>query len=280
MSRQLGPFSRHDSGLHPAFCDTTSIPKLPRLANSIISLLPQETSAPRPLTHLTPNTLELDLLHASLTSDSLPDEIQSRSWNYISSLNLTSDFRVKLDAYTNDKSRAWLRDDGVVQKAIACLPFVSSFWIKSGSRGLVHIGLSDSPLASAASSSHSSTGSAIAQSVSHKTGDRYLNIAHYPAKRIPADEVVSTTGAGDTLAGGLVAGLIASSSGHGERAGVQAGKREETGAFIGESGKTLSQVRQRGTEANALRQVPSQTEWVEVAMERAQRSIRSRRAVG
>jgi pseudouridine-5'-phosphate glycosidase/pseudouridine kinase len=237
-------------------------------------------SAPRPLTHLTPNTLELDLLHSSLTSDSLSDEVQSRSWEYINSLNLTSDFRAKLDAYTKDKTRAWLRDEGVVQKAIACLPFVSSFWIKSGSRGLVHIGLSETPLAQPPTNASSAIGSTRSHGISHKIDQRYLNIAHYPAKTIPLEEVVSTTGAGDTLAGGLVAGLISSCSARADRKGDEAVAIDPSGTSGSEGGKPLSRVRQRGTEASAGTAVPSQTEWVEVAMERAQRSIRSRRAVG
>lgn len=35
-----------------------------------------------------------------------------------------------------------------------------------------------------------------------------LIIAHYPAPTIREDEIVSTTGAGDSLVGGLVAGLV------------------------------------------------------------------------
>jgi pseudouridine-5'-phosphate glycosidase/pseudouridine kinase len=36
----------------------------------------------------------------------------------------------------------------------------------------------------------------------------YLVVRHYEAMKIKDEEVVSTTGAGDTLVGGLVAGLL------------------------------------------------------------------------
>jgi pseudouridine-5'-phosphate glycosidase/pseudouridine kinase len=64
---------------------------------------------------------------------------------------------------------------------------------------------------------------------------KYLALTHYPAVEVPEGEVVSTTGAGDTLVGGLVAGLLS---------------REE------------------------------ETVWVQRAMERVTRTLRSRRAVG
>jgi pseudouridine-5'-phosphate glycosidase/pseudouridine kinase len=37
---------------------------------------------------------------------------------------------------------------------------------------------------------------------------KYLVLTHYPALKIDEKEIISTTGAGDTLVGGLVAGLV------------------------------------------------------------------------
>ena len=243
-------FSSCDFHLTPGFCDPTSIPKLPRLVSALISLLPTDVSLRRPLTHLAPNLLELDLLHTSLTSDMLPDDVSDRSWEFINGLNLGQQFRSKVEAFTNDKSRTWMRDQGVIPKAVACLPFVQSFWIKCGHRGLISIAISPRPLITKQGN--------WAMGISHKldgslsTG-QFLNICHYPAnKKLAADEVVSTTGAGDTVSGSLVAGLS---------------------VITAPDGSNSSQ------KSDGMEQADVES-FVKAAMERAERSIRSRRAVG
>ena len=181
---------------HTAFCDPTSVPKLPRLVSALLSSLPEEASAPRALAHLSPNLLELNLLWDSLTSDLNSSSVSSRCWEYINSLNLSSDFSAAIEKYTSIPERQWLREHGVVQKVISCLPFAESFWIKAGDKGVVHIHTSvnrpDHPL-----------GSLVV-----RAGGKWLSVVHYPALDIPTHEIVSTTGAGDTLVGSLAAGLI------------------------------------------------------------------------
>lgn len=67
--------------------------------------------------------------------------------------------------------------------------------MKCGSRGLIHISIRDSA---------GREGGLV-----HPLPDgRYLVVVHYEPLMIPEGEVVSTTGAGDTLVGGLVAGLL------------------------------------------------------------------------
>lgn len=51
---------------------------------------------------------------------------------------------------------------------------------------------------------------------------RVLRVKHFPPLQIKEDEVVSTTGAGDTLVGGLVAGLLS-----GEKEEIWVGKALE-----------------------------------------------------
>lgn len=223
----------------------------------LTSLLPGDVSVPRPLTHLSPNLLELDLLHTSLTSDMLPDDISDRSWQYINGLNLGQVFRAKVEAFTNHESRTWMRDQGVIPKAIACLPFVQSFWIKCGYRGIISITISPRPIESSASGRAAGISHQLDGSLS--TGE-FLNICHYPAnKRLAADEVVSTTGAGDTASGSLVAGLSL-------RQPIASGKNNNSSHKIEGSGQRSEQT--------------AVESFVTVAMERAERSIRSRRAVG
>jgi pseudouridine-5'-phosphate glycosidase/pseudouridine kinase len=179
----------------------------------------------------------------------LPDHVTARSWEYINGLNLGQQFRAKVEAFTNDKRMTWMRDQGVIPKAIACLPFVQTFWIKCGHRGLISIAISPRSFVTEPESSTMSFRHKLDGSVS--TG-QYLNICHYPArKRLEADEVVSTTGAGDTVSGSLVAGLC------------------------------LAEVQESSTSYKSDSSDQEDVgKFVKVAMERAERSIRSRRAVG
>ena len=99
-----------------------------------------------------------------------------------------------MEAWTR-KDRTWIAEQGVIQKAVALLPFVEDLWIKSGSLGVVRIHLTSIEGASGDLRHHLPDG-------------RVLRVKHFPPLQIREDEVVSTTGAGDTLVGGLVAGLL------------------------------------------------------------------------
>jgi len=179
-----------------AFCDPTSIPKLPRLVPALLATLPRHITAPRSLIHISPNLLELDLLYTSLNSSS--PESGDIAWEYVNSLNLLADWRMKVEAFTNPSERDWMREEGVVQKMVACLPYVGSLWVKASHRGLLHLAV--------VSELHEGS-----NSISHRlpaAHGGYLVLKHYPAIRIPEDEIISTTGAGDTLVGGLVAGVV------------------------------------------------------------------------
>lgn len=173
------------------------MPKLPRLVAALRSRVPSAATARRPLSHLSPNLLELEILHSAFTE--LSEQEEERSWPFTNSLNLEADFRAKVEALTRSPATEWLVRDGVVRMALGLLPWVGHLWIKSGSRGVVSIGVTSRHEAGAAGIAHPLTGN-------HRGKD--LVIRHYPALAIPAGEIVSTTGAGDTLAGGIVAGLV------------------------------------------------------------------------
>lgn len=193
----------------------------------LLPLLPSSPSDHRPLTHLSPNTLELDLIHQHLTSAS--PALEERSWEYISSLNLTSEWRAKVDALSHRPGLGleWITREGIVQKAVGCLPWITSLWIKAGRRGLLHLRIT--------TVKPEPVSSGISQKLEVVHEGKYLALTHYPAVEVPEGEVVSTTGAGDTLVGGLVAGLLSSDE---------------------------------------------EAVWVQRALERVTRTLRSRRAVG
>ncbi|WVQ94451.1 hypothetical protein IAU59_001530 [Kwoniella sp. CBS 9459] len=278
----------------PTFCDPTSTPKLPRILPSLISLYPSSlttaptptatpipapsstsalTSSPssssaqiatpssatrKPLSHLSPNLLELDLLHSLISAACENDpELDKAVWGYINSLNLGSDWRNAVEKFTSRSpqyvvkgssalgtetdtapDRGWMKNEGIVPKMIGCLPFIDSFWLKASHRGLVHLRISSEP--------PSKNGSEDGQSIYQKLGGthegKYLVLTHYSAPKIAPAEIISTTGAGDTLVGGLVAGLVSSQA--------------------------------------AGRQGESEGVWVRRALSRVKRSLMSRRAVG
>lgn len=214
---------------YAAFCDPTSTPKLPRLV-SALSLSPKHDQGPT-LTHLSPNLLELDLLY-SLLQTTISDTGSDRAWEYINSLGLLGDFRAKLETWTNraDANRGWIAERGVVQQAIGLLPFTRNLWIKCGNRGLIHIHVSERLAAG-----QNREGATLIHRLPGQLG--HLMIRHYAPLHIKEEDVVSTTGAGDTLVGGLVAGLL-----------DESGEKEEV--------------------------------WVQTALERVGRTMRSQRAVG
>lgn len=183
-----------------AFCDPTSIPKLPRLMSALLPLIPPNPASPRPLTHLSPNILELSKAH-ELLSD-ISDELASTSWDFINSLNLLADWRSKVEALSRKPGLDWIGREGIVQKGVALLPWIESLWIKAGKRGVVHIAIAKSP-------SKASRGTAnISQKLDGVHSGKYLIVEYYESPSIKESEIVSTTGAGDTLVGGIVAGLV------------------------------------------------------------------------
>jgi pseudouridine-5'-phosphate glycosidase/pseudouridine kinase len=191
------------------------------------------------MTHISPNTLELDVLHDILSSPSISTSSSSavpvavaeaaseHAWAYINSLNLTADYRARLDAFLQSAKLDWLREEGIVQKATGLLPYFGNMWIKSGARGVVRVAvLPDAEAGSSGSTSSSATapvygmGDGVRPTEGENGGNRMvyplsgvhpgksLVIAHYPAPVMRPEEIISTTGAGDSLVGGLVAGLV------------------------------------------------------------------------
>ncbi|WVN90446.1 uncharacterized protein L203_105682 [Cryptococcus depauperatus CBS 7841] len=185
------------------FCDPTSTPKLPRLIPALISLLPSSPSSPRPLTHASPNLLELDLLHSILSSHVSDDShVSDVVWRFINSLNLSNEWRRMVEAFTGKEEREWMRTEGVVQKMVSCLPFIQSFWVKAGNKGLLHLRVTRTK--------PQKLQNTIIHELEGQHEGKFLALTHYQPPIIKPEEIVSTTGAGDTLVGGLVAGLVGS----------------------------------------------------------------------
>lgn len=165
----------------PAFADPTSFAKAPRL-------IPALQTYPRSV-HVAPNTYELDALYDRLVGDA--------GWEFVNNLDLDAGWRAAVEALAR-RSGGWITAEGTATKMVTLLPFASSVWVTAGPRGVLNLRIEK----------------AVPKGedcVSHKLRDGFLVLTHYPAPAAQA-EVVSTTGAGDTLTGGLVACLVSGDS--------------------------------------------------------------------
>lgn len=171
--------------------DPTSVPKLARL-------LPLLRKYPRVLNHITPNAIELDHIYSYLTDH----DTDGQGWEFVNALNLGAEWRSGVEALARRLDAMWILDQGVVTKMVACLPWVGSFWLKGGAGGLVRLGFQNSQ-----PESRSRTVTHYVPSEVDRADGQWLCLTHYPPPDIAPEEIVSTTGAGDTLAGSLVAGI-------------------------------------------------------------------------
>lgn len=95
--------------------------------------------------------------------------------------------------WTEDPKKMWIRDENVFENALIATVLCDTFWVKHGDKGLIRIGV----------------GSTKEGELSLRIDDNlYLNGTFHAPMTIPSEDVVSTTGAGDTLAGSIAAELI------------------------------------------------------------------------
>lgn len=162
----------------PVFCEPTSTPKLPRALEAI------KKSGAR-IDHITPNTLELAAIASTLqSSDRGPKTLGPRSSDHIRT-------------WTDTPEKRWIWEERVFDNALAASAYCTTFWVKNGDKGVVRI----------------SAGSEAACELAVLVGDGlYLNATFHPPIPIDAKHVLSTTGAGDTLAGCIAAALVKGSS--------------------------------------------------------------------
>jgi len=95
--------------------------------------------------------------------------------------------------WTEDPKKRWIRDEKVFENALIASVLCDTFWVKHGDKGLVRIG----------------TGESEEGELSLRIEKNlYLNGTFHAPINIQSPDVVSTTGAGDTLAGSIAAELI------------------------------------------------------------------------
>jgi pseudouridine-5'-phosphate glycosidase/pseudouridine kinase len=201
--------------VYVAMFDPTSMPKLDRIMSSFKENPPNPAPAPRLLTHISPNNFEVKELYACIEKLGLTE---TDSWfSFINSLRLGANWRNGIErlAGGNRGELEWLVHQGVAQMMVSLLPWVDNVWLKVGEQGLIHLGIVDASVSSKLPEGARMIEHELPEGeFSGKGMDRpVLRLSHYPPPQ-KLENMVSSTGAGDSLVGGLVAGLISRAPGH------------------------------------------------------------------
>ncbi|KAL8925250.1 MAG: hypothetical protein Q9172_002300 [Xanthocarpia lactea] len=190
-----------DIGARVAF-EPVSVAKSKRLFastaidNSRLGVLPDHG-----VSLATPNSLELASMHEAAREAGVFEG--DNWWQIIDAMGLSSSgSRDKLVAITNSN----LVDQGTPQQSIQLLPFIPTILTKLGDKGVLMTQLlqpGDDRLRSPAHSRHVLSRA----DPDHSTiGGVYMSLLP-PAETVPATDVVSVNGVGDTFLGIIVAGL-------------------------------------------------------------------------
>jgi pseudouridylate synthase / pseudouridine kinase len=160
---------------------------------------------PAPSLHLsTPNIHELSAMHAAARENGFFD--RGDWWQVIDALGIpSSGARRELALATSPA----LVDQGIPQQSIQLLPFIPSICTKLGARGVLLTQLlpaNDPRLRSGEYAPYILSRSVIDSEETAGAGGVYMRLFP-PSSAVPAEEIVSVNGVGDTFAGTLVAGL-------------------------------------------------------------------------
>ncbi|KAF7310868.1 Indigoidine synthase A-like protein [Mycena chlorophos] len=195
----------------PVLFEPTSIPKSTRIIPAIAHCL--ERSAETPISFFTPNIAELK--HATLDDNSITST--DAWWSAIDRMSLSETFRADLDRLSRrpvrddgdaSKTLDFLVTDGIAQMAIQLTPFFRHMFIKCGENGVFAV----LKLAGTDASGWQGVRSDPERRYVVARGDlptEVLVLQHFPS--FPT-AVLNTTGAGDSLVGSLLAGLVSSPS--------------------------------------------------------------------
>ncbi|KJX98026.1 IdgA domain protein [Zymoseptoria brevis] len=160
---------------------------------------------PHPSIHLsTPNIHELTSMHAAARSAGLMD--REDWWSVIDALGIPPTGARTAFALATSSA---LVDQGIPQQAVQLLPFIPTLLTKLGAEGVLLTQLlsaDDSRLTSPEARQYIVSRCRNGTEDSLGVGGVYMRLFP-PAARVPAEEVVSVNGVGDTFAGVIVAGL-------------------------------------------------------------------------
>lgn len=147
------------------------------------------------LSYIAPNVHELRSLQAGLSDLSLNES--SAYSDSMLSWHTNEKFRLSVET----KLPAWILSEGVLQSALRLLPFVDCLFVKAGSKGLVVVQRTSREQLPAFET-EAKKGARVVTTVGPQGG---LVISSYEALRL--DSTASAVGGGDSLLGGLLAGI-------------------------------------------------------------------------
>lgn len=205
----------HENGI-PVFFEPTSVPKSLNIFPAVAASLPHADSNHSPIAYVAPNTLELMQMYQEAVAG--PGELTSHShwWTVVEAMSLGSVFRMdleqlaRLNACDHDPSKgtlSFLIDQGIAQMAIHLLPFFQHIVIKCGDRGVVTVFRVSGKSMETSAWMQERSNVRRRYVVGHgKSGTAVVQ--HFPAVRLAKEQIVNVTGAGDTLVGSMLAGLL------------------------------------------------------------------------
>ncbi|KAJ7125630.1 indigoidine synthase A-like protein [Mycena crocata] len=193
--------------------EPTSITKSEKILPAIERFL--ERSSDAPITFFTPNLLELQHVHRKARADG---GLMSSAtwWSVIDRLSLGDVFRMDVAQLarrgvrdTDEKDTlAFLVEKGVVQMAVALTPLFRHILIKLGDRGVLAAIRLTGKDAQTSGWAHERSNPTRRYVVAHgDSGNEIFILQHFPPHQIMA--VNSSTGAGDSFCGALLASLQA-----------------------------------------------------------------------
>jgi pseudouridine-5'-phosphate glycosidase/pseudouridine kinase len=186
-----------------AFFEPTSNIKSLRLLAALES--PAFESGPLPtlfplVSYATPNIHELSALYAHVNASEAPIFAPTGAW--FDSINVSGDLlRTRLPA--------WVSQEGIAQMAVNLLPVIGCVFVKSGARGVLVVQrVSGADAVNGWKNEAGKKGTLVAFSTAR--ADEAVVLRYYPAIALSENAGAggTVTGAGDNLAGALLASLV------------------------------------------------------------------------
>ncbi|KAK4058079.1 hypothetical protein OIO90_000818 [Microbotryomycetes sp. JL221] len=181
----------------PTFFEPTSNAKSLRVLRALEQLY-HSSGSPHQVDFATPNVLETQIMFDHVREQSHLEQYQMGLW--FDFINVSADALARY-------MPAWVVEQGIVVMAVQLLTSFKHLFIKNGDKGVVVV---QRVSGEETVSRWKKMGNAKNLVVAASSGgpDEAVIIRHFPALHVAKEEVVNVTGAGDNLAGALLAGLV------------------------------------------------------------------------
>ncbi|KAG9043010.1 hypothetical protein FS837_010140 [Tulasnella sp. UAMH 9824] len=199
---------------HPVWFEPTSTSKCTRIFPALESVMNSDSfvSPTSPIAYASPNTIELAKMYEYAKENELVSS--QKAWERLSSFGLAANYRTALEQLTartvsivNGRTVPldFISREGIAQMAVQLLPYFQHLVVKCGDRGVLVAMVVPS------SSDHVTawkTDLSRFQITNTTERGETLVLKYFPPLKIDKKEVVSTTGAGDSLVGSLMAAVV------------------------------------------------------------------------